>query len=343
MVEVPAGWFSIGCYRLLAIRNLTTYQKPGQEREVDRSNPPGSSLDVQRIRRCVTAHPPGRRWISTFAIDRFEVTRHEFLDCVQAGYCTNSLNSEGGAGYYTYLRILLPAVVNYEDAQAFCRWRGKRLPTDAEWQKAARGTDDRIYPWGDAAPTCNLTDRIDHIRDGLPDRYCNKRPVPGPIGQHPSGVSPYGVHDMLDNAAEWIADQSSVARAAVATKNPDRNFRFSRRVVGGNVILEYDWTSLMFRTVDPQLINPGTHATTTELSDHTKKFFRYGIADSRIVESDAIRPDAGFRCVRSLPGPMPPEVQEPSVGDIVFPFREPGYTPPGTPSNPTNAGDRKNK
>jgi formylglycine-generating enzyme required for sulfatase activity len=81
--------------------------------------------------------------------------------------------------------------VNYADATAFCAWKGKRLPTEAEWEKAARGTDGRIFPWGNAWD---------------PDRVTYRRPGtkgPAPVGAHPDNASPYGAVDMAGNVMEW--------------------------------------------------------------------------------------------------------------------------------------------
>ena len=156
--------------------------------------------------------------VDTYWIDRTEITNRQFRDCVEAGGCKpqqvgNRIFREGN----------LPVVgVSWAQAESYCRWAGARLPTEAEWEKAARGTDGRLYPWGnkfegqrlnycDAACVADWRDRS--ANDGY--RYT------APVGSYPHGASPYGVLDMSGNVWEWTADwYASGEYAAAPESNP---------------------------------------------------------------------------------------------------------------------------
>jgi formylglycine-generating enzyme required for sulfatase activity len=135
-----------------------------------------------------TERPAAGVTVSTFFIDRFEVTNAEFRACMEAGACRLMHHYDG------FNEPDQPVVaVNWVNAAAYCAWVEKRLPTEAEWEKAARGTDGRTYPWGEEPPTCERA----HYRD------CDPR-TSRPVGSFAPG--PWGIHDMAGNAYEFVQD-----------------------------------------------------------------------------------------------------------------------------------------
>ena len=156
--------------------------------------------------------------LPTFSIDRTEVTRGDYARCQAAGRCRPAPDAPApGDGR------LPMANVTWADAQAFCRFAGGRLPTEAEWEKAARGTDGREYPWG-SEPLCDRANWGNFDGEGPCAGRNPGHPVA--VGQYPAGASPYGVLDLGGNVWEWVADRyDDDASAIVPEPQPPRRGR----------------------------------------------------------------------------------------------------------------------
>jgi formylglycine-generating enzyme required for sulfatase activity len=158
--------------------------------------------------------PIRRVHLPTFYIDRTEVTREEYAECVAAAACPprSGLESSGA-------RARLPVTeVSWDDAATYCRFVGARLPTEAEWEKAARGTDGRVYPWGDELD-CSRGNFGNFEGEGR----CPTNPGrPSPVGSFVAGASPYGALDLAGNVWEWVADTyADLSRKASSGPRPN--------------------------------------------------------------------------------------------------------------------------
>ena len=144
-------------------------------------------------------------YLDTYEISKYEVTNVQYRSCVEARKCRKPrfISADGRDNYfYNPLYNFYPVVyVAWEDAKAYCEWAGMRLPTEAEWEKAARGDGDtRFWPWGNEAPTCD-------VLSNLQGRDCDRPQVTNYGGEYSGNVSPYGVFDMSGNAYEWVFDK----------------------------------------------------------------------------------------------------------------------------------------
>jgi formylglycine-generating enzyme required for sulfatase activity len=166
-------------------------------------------------------------YLDAFLIDKTEVTNAMYSKCVQTKACQPpSHNSSythisyfGNSQYADY-----PVVyVDWNDAQAYCKWAGVSLPTEAQWEKAARGTDGRTYTWGNSDPSSNLLNYNGNVGDTTA------------VGSYPSGASPYGALDMAGNVWEWLNDwYGETYYANSPSSNPTGPTSGQYRVVRGN-------------------------------------------------------------------------------------------------------------
>jgi len=211
MVLVPAGEFSMG----------------SDADEIDRLLKDWPNVKREFFAREIPRH---RVSLDAFYIDKYEVTNARFQQFVQATGHRTQAEREGSGYVFTREKSEQvkganwraprgpgssiasleqhPVVqVSHEDAKAYCAWAGKRLPTEAEWEKAARGTDGRSYPWGNqfdgrlanfCDTNCEYKWKDSAANDGY--RYT------APVGSYEGGKSPYGAYDMAGNVWEWVAD-----------------------------------------------------------------------------------------------------------------------------------------
>jgi|GEM_PF-5041086 len=133
--------------------------------------------------------PRHQVYLDSFFIDVHEIANQEYDECVAKGACIPKAIHPG----FTDPRQPVAGVTWFQ-AKAFCEWKGKRLPTEAEWEKAARGTDERMYPWGGKID-CTLANYSN----------CGRNNTIA-VGSYTTAVSPYGIMDMAGNAREWVSD-----------------------------------------------------------------------------------------------------------------------------------------
>lgn len=153
--------------------------------------------------------PQHKVYLDAFWISTTQVTNAKFTACVNAGACKYSVSHTTNPHHLDPLYANHPvAYISWETAQTYCNWTGGRLPTEAEWEKAARGPDGLRYPWGEERPRLKFVNAA------------NEYGITTVVGSFPYGKSTYGVFDMGGNVREWVNDWYD---PAYYQYTPDRN------------------------------------------------------------------------------------------------------------------------
>ncbi len=175
--------------------------------------------------------------LNAFRISKYEITNGQYAQCVRATACDEP---EDPTYYLDPAYANHPVVyVSWNDARTFCEWVGGRLPTEAEWEYVARGTDERIYPWGNDVPNCEKANYSECV--GSTTAVGKYSPALHPeLGE--GGDSPYGVADMAGNVWEWVADWYGDYSSEPQT-NPTGPETGSSKVLRGGSF-NYDETSI---------------------------------------------------------------------------------------------------
>lgn len=234
----------------------------------------GASIQGTDCPHCVSG-PIAVVEVSAFHIDRTEVTVNSYASCVEAGGCSPPRIPETDlcSSVYGLNNWLNQATrgqhpincVDWHQAVQYCSWVGKRLPTEAEWEKTARGPDGQTYPWGEDIGDCRYAVMREDESSG---DGCGTGTT-GSVGSKPAGASPYGALDMAGNVEEWVSDWFVPRRAVDGARDPQGPISGTDKVRRGS----------SYRSAYGLLAG----------------YFRAGVPPNTILSY------IGFRCARSAP------------------------------------------
>jgi len=186
--------------------------------------------------------------LDAYWIDQTDVTNAMYAKCVQGKKCALPVYSDQPESHFTNPAYSNHPVVfvTWYDAMNYCQWAGRRLPTEAEWEKAARGVDWRKFPWGETSPNKSLLNYSNIISDTTS------------VGAYPLGSSPYGVLDMAGNVRQWIADwfDANYYRQS-PSYNPQGPATGDKRVLRGGSFMDIAYGVRVTRRFEHQPDSPG--------------------------------------------------------------------------------------
>jgi formylglycine-generating enzyme required for sulfatase activity len=221
-VTIPAGEFQMGSDPEVGLAICKKY-----------------SAEYCDVRNYQNEAPVHTVFVDAFEIGRYEVTTRQYVQCVRAGTCRTPLNKTYTNPEYEFHPV---TDVDWYGAQTFCNWVGGRLPTEAEWEEAARGgLESKIYPWGNQEPTCTkgVPNGANFLGESCPDDTT-------PVGSFaPNG---YGLYDMAGNVYEWVSSLYRPYPYNAADGREDMSSTDSRVLRGGSwfVVDDYVRTSVRY-------------------------------------------------------------------------------------------------
>jgi formylglycine-generating enzyme required for sulfatase activity len=206
MVYIPAGYVEIG----------SSDQEISQAMEIFKN-----AENIEPVHNWFDDEVPKHKvWMEAFYLDKYEVTNREYMKFVRAGgYSKEIFWSADGLEWLSEKEISAPecfddsrfndpdhpiVCINWYEASAYAKWAGKRLPTEAEWERAARGESKRMFPWGDDASADNGYRANYHPGGEAQDKDGHR--FTAPVTAFPNGVSPFGIFQMAGNVWEWCED-----------------------------------------------------------------------------------------------------------------------------------------